>query len=328
MPDRLTAFKRGPVRKGAEIPPAYVWESDSLGMDSTEVIGILGRSVQTVWDEKKISFRIPSGTQGDWRKPMVDVFKWRDPFNVKRKSRPSDAEGTSRRHLGIDFVTTEGEQFNNVDAKRGEKTCHAIAAGEIILSKRVFLYGNVIIIDHGGGVASWYAHLLSDTSLPAGTTVEAGQQIAVTGRSELAPDGWREDGVRNPHLHFELRIAKSLVDAGEGEFPSVDKMREELKNNRSSYSIDPIPLLINAPWPLLPEELSSPFVRHALAAEVAEYELLISTFGAAAELDPIRLNVEASYPRAAALARAAAMDDLSREDYYTEAARAVIDRAP
>jgi len=65
-------------------------------------------------------------------------------------------------------------------------------------------YGNVVYIDHAGGVQSRYAHLNAFApGLTKGATVQAGQiigQVGTTGRST------------GPHLHFELRVNGAAVD--------------------------------------------------------------------------------------------------------------------
>jgi murein DD-endopeptidase MepM/ murein hydrolase activator NlpD len=56
-------------------------------------------------------------------------------------------------------------------------------------------YGNSVVIDHGNGLFSRYAHL-SSVSVSAGQSVGAGQAIGVSGTTGNA------DG---EHLHFEIR---------------------------------------------------------------------------------------------------------------------------
>lgn len=59
-------------------------------------------------------------------------------------------------------------------------------------------YGNYVIIDHGGGEYTLYAHLSQNTvTVMAGDTVEQGQVIAKMGNSGNST---------GPHLHFEIRI--------------------------------------------------------------------------------------------------------------------------
>ncbi|SDY12513.1 Peptidase family M23 [Thermoactinomyces sp. DSM 45892] len=58
-------------------------------------------------------------------------------------------------------------------------------------------YGNLIIINHGNGLETWYAHMYSNQIyVHVGQTVTAGQNIAGVGSS---------GGSTGPHLHFEVR---------------------------------------------------------------------------------------------------------------------------
>ena len=63
-------------------------------------------------------------------------------------------------------------------------------------------YGNLVVIDHGGGLTSRYGHL-SHIDVTQGQTVERGQfigKVGSTGRST------------GPHLHYEIRINDEPVD--------------------------------------------------------------------------------------------------------------------
>lgn len=91
---------------------------------------------------------------------------------------------TKRIHTGIDLGVPYGK---NVVASN---------SGKVILAKYNGSYGYCVIIDHGGGMGSLYAHL-SSFSVKAGDTVAAGQKIAQIGTSGLST---------GPHLHFEVRL--------------------------------------------------------------------------------------------------------------------------
>ena len=95
-------------------------------------------------------------------------------------------------HTGVDWGAPTGTPVK------------AAAAGEISVRGPGGAYGNVIYIDHPGGVQSRYAHL--DTfadGLAVGQSVRAGQLIGTVGTTG------RSTG---PHLHFEIRVDGVPVD--------------------------------------------------------------------------------------------------------------------
>ena len=65
-------------------------------------------------------------------------------------------------------------------------------------------YGNFIILDHGNGIESAYAHIIDGGRLVSnGQTVTAGQLIARTGSI---------GGSTGCHLHFETRSGGAVFD--------------------------------------------------------------------------------------------------------------------
>lgn len=82
-------------------------------------------------------------------------------------------------------------------------TVRASRAGKVITAGWVGGYGNCVMIDHGDGVWTVYGHL-SEFSTSVGSYVNQGDQIALSGNTG------RSTG---PHLHFEIRVNGSAVDA-------------------------------------------------------------------------------------------------------------------
>jgi len=89
-----------------------------------------------------------------------------------------------RMHYGLDIAASHGT------------TVRAAASGEVIYSGWKGGYGNTVMIDHGNGLVTLYAHN-STLLVRVGQRVSAGQAIARVGSTG------RSTG---PHLHFEVRI--------------------------------------------------------------------------------------------------------------------------
>ena len=89
----------------------------------------------------------------------------------------------SEHHDGIDIAAPEGSPIE------------AAAAGEVIFAGTQRGYGNIAIVDHGGGEATVYAHC-ERLLVRQGQAVTAGEVIARVGRTGRAT---------GPHLHFEVR---------------------------------------------------------------------------------------------------------------------------
>jgi len=94
---------------------------------------------------------------------------------------------TKRIHTGVDLGVPYG------------KDVVASNSGKVILAKYNGSYGYCLIIDHGGGMSTLYAHL-SSFSVKVGDIVATGQKVAQIGTSGLST---------GPHLHFEVRLSGS-----------------------------------------------------------------------------------------------------------------------
>jgi len=79
---------------------------------------------------------------------------------------------------------------------------YASAAGIVQIKSTSGGYGNLIIINHGDGWSTYYAHL-SEFKVRAGQYVEQGQLIGIMGSTG------RSTG---PHLHFEIRQNGTLLN--------------------------------------------------------------------------------------------------------------------
>ena len=81
----------------------------------------------------------------------------------------------------------------------------AADGGTVIMAEYSGAYGNCIIIDHGNGMSTLYAHL-SSMSVGVGSSVGQGQTIGGVGNTGNC---YGLDGV---HLHFEVRVNGNTTD--------------------------------------------------------------------------------------------------------------------
>lgn len=102
-----------------------------------------------------------------------------DPFN---------GEGTF--HSGVDISCTYGERVA------------AAADGVVVSAEYRPGYGRVVIVEHGFGISTWYAHLAGFRAY-AGKPVRRGDVIGYVGSSGKTT---------GPHLHYEVRIHDTPVN--------------------------------------------------------------------------------------------------------------------
>ncbi|MBQ4592270.1 MAG: peptidoglycan DD-metalloendopeptidase family protein [Clostridia bacterium] len=98
--------------------------------------------------------------------------------------------GIEEFHLGVDLACAAGTDVL------------AAASGTVVLSQYHYSYGNYVIIDHGNGFSTLYAHL-SSSNVNVGDFVGAGQTIGWVGLT---------GHTYGYHLHFETREYGSTVD--------------------------------------------------------------------------------------------------------------------
>lgn len=107
--------------------------------------------------------------------------------------------GGARGHRGLDVGGGNG----------GGQTVVAAASGVVVGAGQLehWSFGNMVVIDHGNGLATAYAHLGS-ISVGAGQQVSQGQAIGTVGYSgRCIPSG-----PGGAHLHFEVRVNGGVVN--------------------------------------------------------------------------------------------------------------------
>lgn len=93
-------------------------------------------------------------------------------------------------HGGADFASPTGTPI------------HAPGGGAVVLASSLYYTGGTVVLDHGGGLYSLFAHL-SRTAVTEGARIERGDllgEVGATGR------------VTGPHLHWTVRLHTARVD--------------------------------------------------------------------------------------------------------------------
>lgn len=117
---------------------------------------------------------------------------WTEPFEKPIKSAITSPFGSKRLfngktksyHSGLDFRAAVGTPI------------YAANAGIVKLARDLFYSGNIVLIDHGMGVLTNYAHL-SRMDVTPGQYVARGQQIGLAGATGR---------VNGPHLHWGAKV--------------------------------------------------------------------------------------------------------------------------
>ena len=105
-------------------------------------------------------------------------------------SRYGDTADRSKGHSGLDIAAPHGTPI------------YACGDGTVKLACSYYGYGNLVIIDHGNGVETYYGHC-SKLNVTQGQEVKAGDLIANVGATGQAT---------GPHLHLEVRINGATVN--------------------------------------------------------------------------------------------------------------------
>ncbi len=114
------------------------------------------------------------------RGPISSLFGLKRVYNKE----PRDP------HSGLDIAAKEGEPI------------HAVSQGKVVETGDYFFTGNTVIIDHGMGVFSLYAHL-SKIEVKPGDLVQQGQEVGLVGMTGR---------VTGPHLHWTMIVNQTLVE--------------------------------------------------------------------------------------------------------------------
>lgn len=104
--------------------------------------------------------------------------------------RVNPVSGVYKLHSGVDLAASSGEKI------------YSVLDGKVVRSNYVSDYGHCIMIDHGDGLCTLYAHC-SQRLVSVGDTVKQGDVIALVGSTGAST---------GPHLHFEVRVNNERIN--------------------------------------------------------------------------------------------------------------------
>ncbi len=169
------------------IDTKYVTETKEVTDTETAINKLYEKKVVTS-SAKKSAGPVSPGTTGSGYKPTSVTFV-RPLKNLTLTSRYGPRWG--KQHKGLDYAAPVGTSI------------YAAASGTVTYAGwNSGGYGYLVIISHGNGVQTYYAHC-SSILTKVGATVKAGDLIAKSGAT---------GHVTGPHLHFEIRINDVAYD--------------------------------------------------------------------------------------------------------------------
>jgi murein DD-endopeptidase MepM/ murein hydrolase activator NlpD len=165
------------------------YKTDELKVDSSRVNPNKKNIERAQKEARKIKRVYAEGSiarlwDGEFQLPMTSDIT--SPFGNKRVFNGQ----LKSFHNGIDFRA------------RSATPVYAANSGVVKMAENLFYSGNAVVIDHGTGIFTIYAHL-SSIDVTAGQLVEKGQRLGLTGATGR---------VSGPHLHWGVKVKGVAVN--------------------------------------------------------------------------------------------------------------------
>lgn len=198
----------GPNTKAAVIAYQRSRGLEDDGIAGTDTLAALRRNAPEITSVAPVQAS-PANTNANWPAPGNFRINEADKQGEGHGEFGTPRSNRSGRHSGLDIQGNRGDPIE------------AYAAGTVVYAGPATGYGNTVVIDHGNGQRTLYAHL-DRINVQNGQAVTPDTRIATMGRSGNTPD------TGDTHLHFEIRTG---ARAGEP---------------FSGRAVDPLPYLNNS----------------------------------------------------------------------------------
>ena len=172
----LRVLPREFATESLEVEPKYT----ELDPASQERVDREAKELEAIWSQ--------ATSERLWAKAFVTpaVGPLGSPFGLRRVFNDEPKSP----HSGIDIKAPQGAEV------------YASNGGKVVLAKELFFTGNTVIIDHGLGLYTVYAHL-SRIDVKAGDDIERAKVLGLVGATGR---------VTGPHLHWGAKIVGARVD--------------------------------------------------------------------------------------------------------------------
>ena len=167
---------------------------DAESAAASEIQAEIARKQKQLEEERKQNNIVISSETG-YLWPLPGYYRLSSQFGY----RIHPITGVAHSHTGIDIPASGGTPIL------------AAKSGQVVTSAYHYSYGNYVVIDHGNGNSTLYAHM-SSRAVSEGQMVTQGQVIGYVGTTGSSTGN---------HLHFEVRDNYTRVDP-ESKFPSLN----------------------------------------------------------------------------------------------------------